>query len=82
MMFHDDVFLSFPLKGTERNILQLLPVSEMLYSTDLTHSVSELVPELEHHLSWMESTTGNSKLAWIALTSSIMSSWVIFPRIK
>ena len=76
--FHEDVYLSSPLKGIERNILQLLPVSEILYSTDLTHSVSEVVPELEHRLSWMDSTTGNSKLAWIVLTSSTMSSWVMF----
>ena len=33
---HDDVPLSSPLKGIERKILQLLPVSEVLYSTDLT----------------------------------------------
>ena len=34
---HDDVSLSSPLKRIERNILQLLPVSEVLYSTDLTY---------------------------------------------
>ena len=30
---HDDVSLSSPLKGIERTILQLLPISEVLYST-------------------------------------------------
>ena len=37
---HDDVSLSSPLKGIERKILQLLPVSEVLYSTDLTYILS------------------------------------------
>ena len=56
---HDDVSLS-----SERKILQLLPVSEVLYSTDLTYIASAVVPELEHHPSWMESTNGNSNPAW------------------
>ena len=33
---HDNIPLSSPLKGIERKIFQLLPVSEVLYSTDLT----------------------------------------------
>ena len=37
---HDDVSLSSPLKRIERKILQLLPVSEVLYSTDLTYILS------------------------------------------
>ena len=35
---HDEVSLSSPLKGIERKILQQLPVSEMLYSADLTYT--------------------------------------------
>ena len=34
---HDDVSLSSSLKRIEIKILQLLPVSEVLYSTDLTY---------------------------------------------
>ena len=78
---HDNIPLSSPLKGIERKIFQLLPVSEVLYSTDLTDIqciVSVVVPELVHHLSWMDTTTGNSNPAWIVLMSSIMSSWVMF----
>ncbi len=37
---HDDVSLSSPIKGTERNILKLLPVSEVLYSNDITYILS------------------------------------------
>ena len=34
------VSLSSPIKGIERNILKLLPVSEVLYSNDLTYILS------------------------------------------
>ena len=37
---YDDVSLSSPLKRIKRKILQLLPVSEVLYSTDLTYILS------------------------------------------
>ena len=72
---HDDVSLSSPLKRIERKVLQPLPVSEVLYSTDLTYIFSL---QWFHHLSWMDSTTGNSNPAWNELRPSIMSSWVMF----
>ena len=37
---HDHVSLSSPIKGIERNILKLLPVSEVLYSNDITYILS------------------------------------------
>ena len=44
---HDDVSLSSPLKRIERKILQLLPVSEVLYSTDLTYVLSHVKAGLD-----------------------------------
>ena len=43
---HDEVSLSSPLKGIERKILQQLPVSEMLYSGDLTFITLQLFQSL------------------------------------
>ena len=37
---HDNIPLSSPLRGIERKIFQLLPVSEVLYFTDLTDILS------------------------------------------